>query len=91
MSDRLPIRVVIADDQAIVRSGLGAFVMAYDQLQLVGEAKDGEEAIELCEMVQPDVVLMDLEDAADGWHYCNAGNPAALAKHPRFSFDELQR
>lgn len=61
MSDRLPIRVVIADDQAIVRSGLGAFVMAYDQLQLVGEAKDGEEAIELCEMVQPDVVLMDLK------------------------------
>jgi DNA-binding NarL/FixJ family response regulator len=52
---------VIADDQAIVRSGLGAFIMAYDQLQLVGEAKDGEEAIELCRIVQPDVVLMDVK------------------------------
>lgn len=61
MSESEPIRVVIADDQAIVRSGLGAFVMAYDQLQLVGEAKDGEEAVELCELVNPDVVLMDLK------------------------------
>jgi DNA-binding NarL/FixJ family response regulator len=61
MNKSTPIRVVIADDQAIVRSGLGAFVMAYDQLHLVGEAKDGEEAIELCEKVQPDVVLMDLK------------------------------
>jgi DNA-binding NarL/FixJ family response regulator len=61
MGNKDPIRVVIADDQAIVRSGLGAFVMAYDELQLVGEAKDGEEAIELCELLQPDVVLMDLK------------------------------
>ncbi len=61
MSDREPIRVVIADDQAIVRSGLSAFVMAYDQLDLVGEAKDGVEAVELCEMLSPDVVLMDLK------------------------------
>lgn len=61
MSENDPIRVVIADDQAIVRSGLGAFVLAYDQLDLVGEAKDGEEAVELCEMVSPDVVLMDLK------------------------------
>ncbi len=61
MTDKDPIRVVIADDQAIVRSGLGAFVMAYDQLDLVGEAKDGTEAVELCEMVGPDVVLMDLK------------------------------
>lgn len=61
MSNTEPIRVIIADDQAIVRSGLGAFVMVYDQLQLVGEAKDGEEAIELCRLVQPDVVLMDVK------------------------------
>ncbi len=61
MSETHLIRVVIADDQPIVRSGLGAFVMAYERLQLVGEAKDGEEAVELCGMVQPDVVLMDLK------------------------------
>ncbi|MGE5221792.1 MAG: SpoIIE family protein phosphatase, partial [Omnitrophica WOR_2 bacterium] len=61
MSEKKPIRVAIVDDQAIVRSGLGAFLMAFDELQLVGEANDGEEAIQLCELVQPDVVLMDLK------------------------------
>ena len=61
MSANYPVRVIIADDQAIVRSGLGAFVMAYEGLQLVGEARDGEEAIELCELLKPDVVLMDLK------------------------------
>jgi len=61
MAEKEPIRVIIVDDQAIVRSGLGAFLMAYDELHLVGEARDGEEAIQLCELVQPDVVLMDLK------------------------------
>jgi serine phosphatase RsbU (regulator of sigma subunit) len=56
-----PIRVAIVDDQALIRSGLGAFLLAYNELQLVGEANDGEEAIQLCELVQPDVVLMDLK------------------------------
>jgi len=61
MADKEPIRVIIVDDQAIVRSGLGAFVMAFDELNLVGEASNGEEAIQLCKIVQPDVVLMDLK------------------------------
>jgi len=61
MAEKEPIRVIIVDDQAIVRSGLGAFLMAYDELHLVGEARDGEEAIQLCELVQPDIVLMDLK------------------------------
>ncbi len=61
MAEKKPIRVIIVDDQAIVRSGLGAFVMAFDELNLVGEASNGEEAIQLCKMVQPDVVLMDLK------------------------------
>ena len=61
MADKKPIRVIIVDDQAIVRSGLGAFVMAFDELNLVGEASNGEEAIQLCKLVQPDVVLMDLK------------------------------
>ncbi len=56
-----PIRVAIVDDQALIRSGLGAFLMAYNELQLVGEANDGEEAVQLCELVQPQVVLMDLK------------------------------
>lgn len=61
MGEHKPIRVIIADDQAIVRSGLGAFLMAFDGLQLVGEASDGAEAIQLCELIQPDVVLMDVK------------------------------
>jgi two-component system, NarL family, response regulator LiaR len=55
-----PIRVMLVDDHAVVRSGLGAFLMAYDDLELVGEAGGGQEALRLCGQVSPDVVLMDL-------------------------------
>jgi serine phosphatase RsbU (regulator of sigma subunit)/DNA-binding NarL/FixJ family response regulator len=55
------IRVMVADDQVIIRSGLSALLMTYDEMQLVGEAADGEEAIELCERIQPDVLLMDIK------------------------------
>jgi NarL family two-component system response regulator LiaR len=54
------IRVLIVDDHAIVRSGLIRFLMAYDDLELVGEAANGVEAVRLCGQLQPDVVLMDL-------------------------------
>ena len=60
MSQSNPIRVMLVDDHAVVRSGLGAFLLAFDDLELVGEASGGEEAVRLCEQVQPDVVLMDL-------------------------------
>ncbi len=58
MSD--PIRVMIVDDQPVVRSGLSAFLMAYDDLELVAEASGGDEARTLCVHYRPDVVLMDL-------------------------------
>jgi two-component system, NarL family, response regulator LiaR len=54
------IRVMIVDDHTVVRSGLGAFLMTCDDLALVGEAKNGEQAVRLCDQAQPDVVLMDL-------------------------------
>lgn len=54
------IRVLIVDDHSLVRSGLRFFLLAFDDLELVGEAKSGEEALELCAQTQPDVVLMDL-------------------------------
>lgn len=60
MSGQDPIRVMIVDDHAVVRSGLTAFLMACDGLELVGEAGSGSEAVSLCPKVQPDVVLMDL-------------------------------
>src|SRR4051794_34940280 len=54
------IRVLIVDDHGVVRSGLAAFLLAYDDLVLVGEAAGGQEAIRLCAQFRPDVVLMDL-------------------------------
>jgi NarL family two-component system response regulator LiaR len=52
--------VLLVDDHAVVRSGLSAFLLAYDDLELVGEAASGEEAVRLCDRLKPDVVLMDL-------------------------------
>ena len=60
MSEQDPIRVMIVDDHALVRTGLGAFLQVYDDLELVGEAESGEDALRLCEQLEPDVVLMDL-------------------------------
>ena len=54
------IRVFIVDDHAMIRSGLSAFLLAYDDLELVGEASSGEEAVRKCAEIAPDVVLMDL-------------------------------
>jgi NarL family two-component system response regulator LiaR len=51
---------MLVDDHAVVRSGLSAFLIAFDDLELVGEAGSGEEAMRLCDQVRPDVVLMDL-------------------------------
>jgi DNA-binding NarL/FixJ family response regulator len=60
MNNPIPVRVAIIDDHAIVRRGLSAILNTNDALILVGEAEDGQEAIELCELTQPEVVLMDL-------------------------------
>jgi NarL family two-component system response regulator LiaR len=51
---------MIVDDHAVVRSGLAAFLLAFDDLELAGEASSGVEAVRLCNQLQPDVVLMDL-------------------------------
>ena len=54
------IRVLIVDDHAMVRRGLAAFIQAYDDLELIAEAQSGEDAVRLCTVLKPDVVLMDL-------------------------------
>jgi NarL family two-component system response regulator LiaR len=54
------IRVLITDDHALVRTGLRFFLLASDDLELVGEAGSGEESLQLCAQLHPDVVLMDL-------------------------------
>ncbi len=55
-----PLRVVIADDHPLVRSGMRALLNSTEDLEVVGEAATGEEAVALAETVQPEVVLMDL-------------------------------
>ncbi len=60
MTEGKQIRLVIVDDHVVVRSGLSAFLLAYDDLRLVGEAANGEEGVRICRQIQPDVVLMDL-------------------------------
>ncbi len=54
------VRVLIVDDHPMVRKGLATFLLAMKDMILVGEANNGEEAINQCKQYQPDVVLMDL-------------------------------
>jgi NarL family two-component system response regulator LiaR len=54
------IRILLVDDHAVVRSGLSKFLMVNKDLELVGEASEGAEAIQMTGMKKPDVILMDL-------------------------------
>ncbi len=60
MSDRPPIRIVVADDHEIVRKGLVALLSTEEGMEVVGEASDGEGAVAQVLALAPDVVLMDL-------------------------------
>ena len=73
------IQVMLVDDHNVVRSGLATFLQAYDDLELVGEARNGLEALDLCHIKKPDVILMDLMmPVMDGI----AATRAILAKYP---------
>jgi NarL family two-component system response regulator LiaR len=60
MSESHPIRVMIVDDHSMVRRGLATILKIRPDLELVGEANNGREALHQCEEVRPDVILMDL-------------------------------
>jgi NarL family two-component system response regulator LiaR len=60
MTEPSSIRVLLVDDHPMVRRGLAAILKAFDDLELAGEAANGEEAVQRCAEVQPGVVLMDL-------------------------------
>ncbi len=60
MNDFAPIRVMIVDDHGMVRKGLITYLENLPDIQIAGEARDGREAISLCDELRPDVILMDL-------------------------------
>src|SRR6202161_2304918 len=55
-----PIRILVVDDHAVVREGLRAFLALQEGFEIVGEAADGDEALERAAELDPDVILMDL-------------------------------
>lgn len=60
ISSSQPIRVMVVDDHTMVRWGLATLFTVYDDIQLVGEAENGADAIQLCGEIMPDVILMDM-------------------------------
>ncbi|HZQ37831.1 MAG TPA: response regulator transcription factor [Dehalococcoidia bacterium] len=60
MADEGAIRVVIVDDHAVVREGLRTYLDLSDEIEVVGEARNGREAIDRARQLKPDVMLMDL-------------------------------
>ena len=82
MTETNPIRVMIVDDHLMVRDGLKVFLSVYDDLEVVAEAEDGEQAVALCSQVEPDVILMDIVMP-------NVDGPTATAR-VRESFPHVQ-
>jgi NarL family two-component system response regulator LiaR len=60
MASQNPIRVMVVDDHGMIRRGLAAYLKNMNDLELVAEARDGQDAVQVCEQTMPDVILMDL-------------------------------
>ncbi|WP_077615688.1 response regulator [Caenibacillus caldisaponilyticus] len=74
-----PIKVLIVDDHDMVRRGLRAYLEIEDDIEIVGEASDGDEVLERVEALRPDVILMDLiMERVDGIE----ATKQVLAQHP---------
>src|SRR6185436_4008460 len=74
-----PIRLVVVDDHMVFREGLRALLGRVDNIKIVGEAANTQDAVEVTEAVRPDVVLMDLNLPGDGGE---AATTTILAAHP---------
>jgi DNA-binding NarL/FixJ family response regulator len=80
VSAETPIRVLVADDQRVVREGLALLLRLLPGVEVVGSASDGEEALALAESLEPDVVLMDLRmprcDGVEATRRLRQSNPS---------------
>lgn len=96
MSDDSRIRIVIADDQELVRAGFTMVINSQSDMQVVGQASNGDEAIRLAERLMPDIVLMDVRmPGMDGitatehiTRMDNGGRPIRVIILTTFDLDE---
>jgi DNA-binding NarL/FixJ family response regulator len=89
----MTIRVLLADDQELVRTGFRMIIDGRDDLAVVGEASDGREAVELARSTAPDVILMDvrmpvMDGIAATRALVDSGHPARIVMLTTFDLDE---
>jgi DNA-binding NarL/FixJ family response regulator len=88
----MSIRVAVVDDQALVRGGLAMILRAEPDIEVVGEAGDGAEAVELCARLRPDVALMDVRmpvmDGIAATREVTSSGPSRVLMLTTFDLDE---
>lgn len=96
----LPIRVLIADDHRLFRQGLRQICETVGRMQVIGEAENGNEAVELARQLQPDVILMDIQmpalDGVEATRLITEHNPSArviiltMYKQDQYVFEAIK-
>lgn len=86
------IRVLITDDQPLVRAGLQALLRRDKEIEIVGEARDGQEAVQLAEKLCPDIILMDVKmpnlDGIEATRRIHSENDSSRILMVAMSYDE---